>query len=66
MPVPPAGSKARYLRGALGEYAIYLDSELAIHNASIWCDEVGGVKVDGQLAQNILKSVQPGSLVVVE
>ncbi len=42
MDVPAEGDRARYLRGALGEYAIYIDEKTPLH-CTVWTEEIGGI-----------------------
>ena len=65
MALPPVGSHDRYLRGALGDVAIYLDGDTAIHNGPIADPGVGGIKVDGELAHLLYNELENGSVVVV-
>ena len=43
--MPAEGSKDRYRRGALGEYAIFIDQDTPIHSGPVWTKEVGGVQL---------------------
>jgi hypothetical protein len=55
LPVPPLGSKDRYLRGALGKHAIFLDNNLILHDTRAWSDEVGGVQLESQTLQELFE-----------
>ena len=46
LPVPPEGDKARFRRGALGDFVLYLTKEIPIHSGPVWSEDVGGVKLD--------------------
>jgi hypothetical protein len=45
MKVPPEGSKARFMRGALGHKALFIDKQIAIHSGPVWTEEIGGLRV---------------------
>ncbi len=62
--VPPAGDKARYLRGALGSSVIYIDEDIAIHDGP--SSEVGGIILDSKDMQEIYKLLEVGTQVVVK
>ena len=50
--VPTRNAKERYLKGALGDYVIYLDDKTPLHNSAVFADEVGGVRLqDNDIAQ---------------
>jgi hypothetical protein len=44
--VPAEGDKARFRRGALGDFVLYIDKEVPIHSGPIWLTDIGGVKLD--------------------
>ncbi|MCB0318398.1 MAG: hypothetical protein KDD56_06540 [Bdellovibrionales bacterium] len=64
--VPPEGDKARYMRGALGEFVLYLDKSTPIHSGPIWNSEIGGVKVEENLLSKIYYSLNVGDIIKVE
>ena len=62
--VPPAGDKSRYLRGALGNSVIYIDEDIAIHDAP--ASEVGGIILDSASLEEIYKQLEVGTQIVVK
>jgi len=50
-PIPPAYSEERYLRGVLGDYALYLSDEIAIHGTED-ASSVGRASSHGCLRMN--------------
>jgi hypothetical protein len=65
LPVPPQGDATRYLRGALGERAIYLDDQRSLHASPIECDEVRGVRMKETEIARLFDSLPVGSTVLV-
>ena len=46
LPIPGASAAGRYLRGAMGEHAIFATPSFAIHSGAVWTPEVGGLSVN--------------------
>jgi len=44
--VPAEGEKSRYLRGALGDFVLFLNKDTPIHSGPIWSDEIGGIRLN--------------------
>lgn len=66
LPVPAQGDKARFRRGALGDYAMFLDKSTPIHNGPIWSEEVGGVRVGETDLSKIYYTLDVGSVIEVK
>jgi hypothetical protein len=66
MEVPAAGSKERFLRGALGEFVLFLNEQLPLHSGPIWAEEIGGVQLSEQDISRIYYSIPAGSVVEVQ
>lgn len=64
--VPPQGDKDRFRRGALGEFAIFLNKETPIHSGPVWSEEIGGVKVEEADLSKIYYQLQVGSIIEVK
>jgi hypothetical protein len=66
VPVPAEGSSSRLLKGALGDFALFINEKTPIHSGSAWSEDVGGVKLsDSSLAQ-LYYRVDVGTSVVIE
>jgi hypothetical protein len=65
MKVPPDGSKARFMRGALGHQALFFDKQAAIHSGPVWNDEIGGVKLSQEDMTRLFGTVAIGTQVEV-
>lgn len=63
---PPAGDKRRYLRGALGEYVVYLDKDTPIHSGPVWINDIGGLQLPTKDLARLYYQLEVGSLVRVE
>ena len=63
---PPQGSKQRFLKGALGTHAVFLDTGSAFHNSRIWSEEVGGAKVADEVMLELYNSIKVGDSVVID
>ncbi len=64
--VPGAGDKSRYRRGALGDFALFIDKETSLHSSLVWSDEVGGLRVSDEELRKIYYSVDIGSLIEIK
>ena len=64
--VPPEGDRERYRRGALGEFAMFLDKDTPLHAGIVWTDDVGGVRVDENDLARLYYSLDVGSTIKVE
>ena len=65
LPVPPENDPARYRRGALGQYALFVTKDLSIHSGSVWTPEVGGIKIDEASGKMLYEHLKVGSTVIV-
>lgn len=64
--VPPQrDSRERYVKGALGSYAIFLNDNFAIHDSKIGSYDVQGIRVDSNDIQKVYSSLKSGALVRV-
>ena len=63
--VPPDGSKARFMRGALGHQAIFFDKQVAIHSGPVWNDEIGGLKLSQEDMAKLFETVAIGTQIEV-
>ena len=66
LPVPPSGDTERYRRGALGDFALFLDKDTSLHSAPIWTDEVGGLRIQDEQIKKIYYSLDVGSRVEIK
>ena len=64
--VPADGTKARFMRGALGNKAIFLDREIPIHSGPMWTEEIGGLRVSTDDMARIFDAVTVGGRVEVQ
>lgn len=50
--VPEQGAKERFRRGALGEFALFIDKDTPIHSGPVWTKDVGGIQIpEGELSR---------------
>ena len=63
---PPEGERSRYLKGALGDFAIFLDKDTAIHNSPVANEEVGGVRLARADIEAVFNSLPVGALVEIQ
>lgn len=66
LPPPVEGDKARFRRGALGDFVIFLDQETPIHSGPIWLDSIGGVKMEEADLSKLYYSLEVGAAVEVK
>lgn len=65
IPVPASGDSNRYLRGALGDFALFIDRDISIHSSEIWTSEVGGLRVPEEEIRKIYYSLNVGSQIEI-
>jgi len=65
MEIPETGSKNRYLRGALGNKALFLENNLVIFSSPVSNSEVEGIQVNNEVLDTLYKSLQIGTKVVI-
>ncbi len=65
LPIPEAGDKSRYLRGALGEFAIFIDKEIPLHCGPVWNADIGGVRLDEAELSKLFYSVAVGAAITI-
>ena len=56
----------RFMRGALGNKAIFLDREIPIHSGPMWTEEIGGLRVSADDMARIFDAVTVGGQVEVQ
>ena len=64
--VPGEQDQSRYLKGALGEYALYPTSSVVIHSSPLWSDEIGGLRVKKNEIAEVFSQLSLGSSIVVK
>jgi hypothetical protein len=64
--VPAEQDRSRFMKGALGEYALYPTSGFIIHSAPFYSNDVGGLRVPEDELSAIFSQLQVGSSVVVK
>lgn len=64
--VPPQGDRARLLRGALGDFALFITRETPIHCGPLWSEEVGGIQLDENSITKIYYSLPIGATIEVK
>jgi len=63
--VPAAGAKDRFLRGALGEFSLFIDKATPIYSGPLWTPELGGVRVEENLLSSMYYSLKVGAPIEV-
>lgn len=66
LPVPPEGDRARFRRGALGDFAIFLGKDLPVHSGPVWSSEIGGVRLEEAEISRLYYSIDVGGAVEVK
>ena len=64
--VPASGDRARYRRGALGQYVIYATTTFPIHSGPVWSEDVGGIRVNLAELSSIYYKLPVGASIVVK
>ncbi len=63
--VPEEGSRARFMRAALGHRALYLNNQTPIHSGPVWLHEIGGLRVKQPEMEQLYALVAVGTRVEV-
>jgi len=63
--VPAQGSRARFMRAALGHRALYLNDQTPIHSGPVWLKEIGGLRLKQQEMEQLYSMVNVGTRVEV-
>lgn len=62
---PTEGSRDRLLRGALGEFVLFIDESHPLHEGPIWSAEIGGVRLDESDISRMYYQLDLGALVSI-
>jgi hypothetical protein len=65
LPVPAPGDRSRFRRGALGDFAIFLDKQTALHSGPVWSGDIGGIRMEENDLSRIYYRLEVGSVVEV-
>jgi hypothetical protein len=63
--VPAEGNKERFRRGALGEYAVFLNNQAPLHSGPVDCPDIGGVQVAESDLKELFETAEVGMAVEV-
>jgi len=63
--IPPEGDRSRLLRGALGEFALFLNKETPLHSGPLWIREIGGIQLDDNALSKIYYTLPIGAPIEV-
>jgi lipoprotein-anchoring transpeptidase ErfK/SrfK len=63
--IPQEGSRARFMRAALGNRALYLNNQAPIHSGPVWLDEIGGIRVKQPDMEQLYSMIAVGTRVEV-
>jgi hypothetical protein len=62
---PNPAARDRYRRGALGEFALFIDANTPIHSGLIWDSTIGGVRLEEEDLSRLYYQVDVGAVVEV-
>lgn len=63
--VPDQGDKMRFLRGAYGDFALFLDADKAIHSGPFDLQEISGIRCEEKEMSKIFYSMEVGDRVQI-
>lgn len=66
LPVPAEGDRGRFLRGALGDFVLFIDESTPIYSGPVWTPDLGGVRVDESTLSKIYYLLPVGAAVEVQ
>lgn len=64
--VPAPGDRSRFRRGALGDFAIFLDKATAMHSGPVWSNDIGGLRMEENDLSRIYYQLDVGALIEVK
>lgn len=64
--VPAQGDRSRFRRGALGEYALFINKDTPIHSGPVWLDEIGGIRISDAEMMQLYPIFEIGDRVVIK
>lgn len=64
--VPPQGDKSRFLRGALGDFAMFINKDTPIYSGPLWSTEIGGVRLEEDEMSRLYYEISVGSFIEVK
>jgi hypothetical protein len=65
LPIPPEGDKSRFLRGALGDFALFIDQATPIHSGPVPSDDIGGIKLNEDDIARLYYKLEIGSAIKI-
>jgi hypothetical protein len=65
LPTPTTHDRERFRKGALGEFALFLDKDTAIHAGPIFTNEVGGVRLAEDAIAQLYYRIPVGTTIQV-
>lgn len=63
---PPQNHPERFRRGALGDFAVFLDGDVTIHSGALWTEDVGGIRLSESDMAKLYYSIAVGSSLEVQ
>lgn len=63
--IPEQGSRARFMRAALGHRVIYLNDQTPIHSGPVWLQEIGGIRLEKREIDQLYSMIAVGTRVEV-
>jgi hypothetical protein len=64
--VPAPGDRSRFRRGALGDFAVFLDKKTALHSGPVWSSDIGGLRMEENDLSRVYYQLDLGALVEVK
>jgi len=63
--VPAEGTSERFRKGALGDFALFINKDFSIHNSPVACQDVGGIKLSDEDIALLYEKMGTDSIVEV-
>lgn len=63
--VPPQGDRARYRRGALGDFVVFINKDTPIYSGPFWVEDVGGIRLSDEDMSRLYYRIDVGSPIEV-
>lgn len=64
--VPPQGDRSRYLRGALGDFVVFINKDTPIFSGPFWTQDIGGVRLNEDDMSRLYYKVDVGAPIEVK
>ncbi|MBX7143051.1 MAG: L,D-transpeptidase [Oligoflexia bacterium] len=63
--IPPQGDRSRYLRGALGDFVVFINKDTPIFSGPFWTEDIGGIRLNEDDMSRLYYKIDVGAPIEV-